>query len=249
MIVFIFASIFWTKKSFKMAKILMFGNQKGGVGKTQVSIMTATALSQKPFNLKTCVVDIDNQKSVIRARNFDLRAYQTENTPFEALNFSVGDLQKNIATLDKDFQLIVIDAAGKLDTSQPVEIQEISKALMYVDHLFIPFVAGNYNLESTLDYFRFIKTVQLQRAVQPRPLNVVGVVNMHRPRSRANAFLSEDLATLQSTEQLLMMKTPLNDYAAFREADTITSLYDPLSNDSAKLNFTAWLNELIALIQ
>ena len=80
-----------------MAKILMFGNQKGGVGKTQVSIMTATALSQKPFNLKTCVVDIDNQKSVIRARNFDLRAYQTESVPFDVFSYSMPEVQKNIA--------------------------------------------------------------------------------------------------------------------------------------------------------
>ena len=74
-----------------MAKILMFGNQKGGVGKTQVSIMTATALSQAPFNLKTCVVDIDNQKSVIRARSFDLRAYQTESAPFEVRAYTLPD--------------------------------------------------------------------------------------------------------------------------------------------------------------
>ena len=226
----------------------MFGNQKGGVGKTQVSIMTATALSQAPFNLKTCVVDIDNQKSVIRARSFDLRAYQTESSPFEVRAYTLPELQKNIASLDKDFQLIVIDAAGKLDTTQAVEIQEISKALMYVDSLFIPFVAGNYNLESTLDYFRFIKTVQLQRALQPRPLNVFGFVNMHRARSRANTFLGEDLDTLRASENLLTMTSSLNDYAAFREADSITSLFDPLSNDSAKQNFSVWLNELLTLI-
>ena len=232
----------------EMAKILMFGNQKGGVGKTQVSIMTATALSQKPFNLKTCIVDIDNQKSVIRARNFDLRAYQTESAPFEVHSYSIPELQKNIASLDKSFQLIIIDAAGKLDTTQPVEIQEISKALMYVDSLLIPFVAGNYNLESTLDYFRFIKNVQLQRAVQPRPLNVFGFVNMQRTRSRANAFLNEDLETLRTSENLRTMKLSLNDYASYREADTITSLFDPLSNDSAKQNFSLWLNELLSLI-
>ena len=119
---------------------------------------------------------------------------------------------------------------------------------MYVDSLFIPFVAGNYNLESTLDYFRFIKTVQLQRALQPRPLNVFGFVNMHRARSRANTFLSEDLDTLRASENLLTMKLSLNDYAAFREADSITSLFDPLSNDSAKQNFSDWLNELLTLI-
>jgi chromosome partitioning protein len=231
-----------------MAKIVMFGTQKGGAGKTAVTVMVATALSQAPFNLKTVVVDLDQQKSVVSSRKFDLRSYQTEQYPFNILNYSIGDLQSNIEQLDKDFQLIIIDVAGKLDNEQPIEIQEITKALMYVDYLFIPFVSGNYNLESTVTYFQFIKKVQTMRAVQPRPLNVYGFVNMHRARSRANAFLSEDLETLKQSQRLLMLETTLNDYALFREADTITSLYDSKSNDGAKQNFTQFINELLKII-
>jgi chromosome partitioning protein len=231
-----------------MSKIIMIGNQKGGVGKTAVSTMAATALCQSPFNLKTCVIDLDNQKSVIRSRKFDLRAYQTEEVPFQVLDYGIADLQKNIAQLDKEYQLIIIDVAGKLDNTQPFEVQEISKALMYVDCLFIPFVAGNYNLESTIDYFKFIKTVQQQRAIQPRPLKVFGFVNMFRGRSRANSFLSEDLELLQKTENLVMLDTALNDYALFREADTITSIYDAGSSETAKVNFLNFINELLTVI-
>jgi cellulose biosynthesis protein BcsQ len=231
-----------------MAKILMFGTQKGGAGKTCVSVMTATALSQAPFNLKTVVIDLDNQKSVVRTRKFDLRAYQVETVPFDVLNYSIADLQANIGQLDKDYQLIIIDVAGKLDNTQPIEIQEITKALIYVDYLFIPFVAGSYNLESTVEYFQFVKQVQTMRAVQPRPLNVFGFVNMHRARSRANAFLNEDLETLKQSERLLMLDAVLNDYALFRESDTITSIYDSKSNDSAKANFSTFLNELLNTI-
>jgi chromosome partitioning protein len=231
-----------------MSKIIMIGNQKGGVGKTAVSTMAATALSQSPFNLKTCVIDLDNQKSVIRSRKFDLRAYQTEEVPFMVFDYSIADLQKNIAQLDKEYQLIIIDVAGKLDNTQPVEVQEISKALMYVDCLLIPFVAGNYNLESTIDYFKFIKTVQQQRAIQPRPLKVFGFVNMFRGRSRANSFLSEDLELLKKTENLSMLETALNDYALFREADTITTIYDADSSETAKMNFSNFINELLTVI-
>jgi cellulose biosynthesis protein BcsQ len=231
-----------------MAKILMFGTQKGGAGKTCVSVMTATALSQPPFNLKTVVIDLDHQKSVVRTRKFDLRAYQVETVPFEVLSYSISDLQANIGQLDKDYQLILIDVAGKLDNTQPVEIQEITKALIYVDYLFIPFVAGSYNLESTVEYFQFIKQVQTMRAVQPRPLNVFGFVNMHRARSRANAFLNEDLETLKESERLVMFDTALNDYALFRESDTIISLFDAKSNDGARANFSTFLNELLSII-
>jgi cellulose biosynthesis protein BcsQ len=231
-----------------MGKILMFGNQKGGVGKTQVSIMTATALSQKPFGLKTCVVDIDDQKSVVLSRSFDIRAHKVENPPYEVFNYTIADLQANIEQLDKNYQLIIIDAAGKLDNTQPIETQEVTKALMYVDCLFIPFVAGNYNLESTIGYFRFIKLVQKQRAIQPRKLRTVGFINQFRQRSRANSFLNQDIEILKKSENLDMMTNSLNDYASFRESDTISSLYDTQSSDSAKQNFSIWLNELVKFI-
>lgn len=232
-----------------MAKILMFGNQKDGVGKTQISIMTATALSQKPFNLKTCIIDTDNQKSVVGIRKLDLKAYQTENVPFEVFNYKVADMQNIIGQLDKEFDIIIVDAAGKLDTDQPIESQEITKILMYVDCLFIPFVAGNHNLDATIQYFEFVRQVQKLRQLQARNLTVQGFINMHRSRSRANTFLIEDIETLQESESLEIMKTALNDYALFREADTITTIYDPLSNDPSKANFSTFINELVSIIQ
>jgi cellulose biosynthesis protein BcsQ len=232
-----------------MAKIIMIGSQKGGVGKTAVTVMTATALSQEPFNLKTCVIDLDNQKSVLTARNYDLRAYETGKASFEVLDYSISDLQANIARLDRENDLIFLDVAGKMDNTQPIESQEITKALVYVDCLFIPFVSGAYILESTLNYFRFIKQVQVIRAVQTRNLKAYGFINMYRQRTKANIFLNEDIEALKESESLIMMKNSLSEYALFREADTITSLFDPLSNDSAKANFTAWLNEFLQIIQ
>jgi cellulose biosynthesis protein BcsQ len=232
-----------------MAKILMFGNQKGGVGKSQCSIMTAAALSHPPFNFKTCIIDTDNQKSVLRIRNLDLRAYQTETVYFDVFGYKVAEMQNIIGQLDKDYDIIILDAAGKLDNDLPIETQEITKILMYVDCLFIPFVAGNHNLDATIEYFQFVRQVQKIRQLQPRNLKVLGFVNMHRSRSKANTFLLEDIETIQASEQLLMMKTGLNDYSLFRDADTMTSIYAPLSNDSAKANFSAFIDELITMIQ
>lgn len=232
-----------------MAKIIMFGNQKGGVGKSQVSIMTATALSQTPFNLKTCIIDIDNQKSIISARSFDLRAYEVDNVPFDVFNYSISDLQANIATLDKQYNLILIDAAGKMDNTQPIQTQEITMALMYVDFVFMPFVSGSHILEATTNYFRFIRQVQVIRALQSRNLKAYGFINMYRTRSKSNAFLNEDIEQLKASESLLMLQNSLNDYSLFRDADTITSLYDATTTDSAKQNFTQWCNELLNIIQ
>ena len=233
-----------------MAKIIMFGNQKGGVGKSQVSIMTATALSLPPFNLKTCIIDIDNQKSVVRIRSVDLQCYPPQTVPpFEVLNLKASELQKQIGQLDHDFDVLIIDAAGKLDNDAPIESQEITKALMYVDLLLMPFVAGNHNLTATFDYFQFVRRVQEIRQLQARNLSVYGFVNMYRSRSRVNTFLLSDIEDLKKSEHLNMMQTYLNDYALFKEADTITSIYDNSSNDAAKVNFSAFINELVMIIQ
>lgn len=227
----------------------MFGNQKGGVGKSQVSIMTATALSQSPFNLKTCIIDTDNQKSVVNIRNLDFRAYQTETAPFDVLNYKVAEMQNIIGQFDKEYDVIIIDAAGKLDNDLPIETQEITKILMYVDFLLVPFVSGNHNLSATLQYFQFVRQVQKLRQLQARNLSVTGFINMHRSRSRANTFLIEDIEMLKASENLKMMAHMLNDYALFKEADTITSIYSADTTDSAKANFSSFINELISIIQ
>lgn len=231
-----------------MAKIIMFGNQKGGVGKSQCSVMTATALSHPPFNLKVALIDVDEQKSVVSARRIDQKAYGDAPPPYSVLDYTVEEMQEHIGQLDQEFHVILIDAAGKLDARADVTQQEISKSLMYVDYLFLPFVAGNYNLDSTLRYLQFVLQLQKARILSNRQLTATGFVNMYRSRSRKNQFLLEDIESLKQTTQVGFMSSYLHDYAGFSDADTYTSLFDPLSNDAARSNFSAWLSEFGRII-
>ncbi len=226
----------------------MFGNQKGGVGKSQCSVLVASALSQAPFNLNVALIDVDEQKSVISARNLDTRAYPNAKAPFAVYDFTVEEMQEKIAELDAQNHIVLIDAAGKLDAKAEVAQQEISKSLMYVDNLFLPFVAGNYNLDATLRYLQFVLQLQKARVLSNRKLTATGFVNMYRTRSKKNQFLLDDINALKQTANLPFMTNYLNDYAAFSDGDTFTSLYDPLSNDAAKINFAAWIGELAKTI-
>ena len=49
---------------------------------------------------------------------------------------------------------------------------------------------------------------------------------MNRQRTKANSILNDEIQVLSAKENLQMMQNSLNDYALFKEADTITSLYD-----------------------
>ena len=226
-----------------MAKIIMFGNQKGGVGKSLCTVITATAYSQAPFNLRVTVADVDPQKSIMSARKYDLRRYDTP-APFDVVACSVSDFQRQAQQLDDDNDLVIIDAAGKLDADLPVKQQEISKTLMYVDCLFIPFVAGAFNFEATYNYLQFVQKIQQIRAGSGRPLQVFGFVNMFRQRSVRDRYLADDMNELKKRAGLQIMKTGLNYYALFADADTYESLYTPDTFDTAKLNVLAWLNEI-----
>jgi cellulose biosynthesis protein BcsQ len=232
-----------------MAKIIFINSMKGGIGKSQTTVMAATALAAAPFNLKVAIVDIDDQKSIMGLREIDQSVYESQVAPYDIFSLEVNDLQQRIGELDKVYQVIFIDAAGKLDTKLDALQQEISRSVMYTDFLFMPFVAGNFNFSANYKYLHFVRQIQSARQLTNRPLRVVAFVNMFRQRSRASQFLVQDLADLRANEGLQTMQVHIGDYAAFREADTFTSLYDPLSNDSAKANFSEWLNEFIGIIQ
>lgn len=233
-----------------MAKIVSISTQKGGNGKSLITTMAAAALGSEPFNFKVAVIDLDHQKTIFKLRQIDKQAYpQDTPEPFTVFGYKLADFQKNVAEIDKAFDIVFIDTAGKLDNETDVLQQEISRALMFTDVLFIPFVAGFGNLTATYDYLKFVAQIQEARQLQQRKLRFYGFINQYRSRSRANDYLLQDIEAIQQTDPFDLMTSRLHDFTMFKDADTITSLYNPLSNDSAKANFAEWLNEFITLIK
>lgn len=229
-----------------MSIIVAFGNQKGGVGKSTVIAMAANALSQAPFNIKLCVVDCDPQQSLLEARSFDEEENWTP--PYPILGMSVDTLQEQIYELDQEYDLIMIDTAGRLDNTVPVDQQQITRALMYADFLFIPFRAGSFNLDASIEYLKVANSLKELRADSNRPMRYMGFVNMYKDRSRTNAYLVSEIENLKS-EQIPFMLCRLRNYTLFEEIDTFTSYYDVNATNKAKLNFTVWLNEFVKIIK
>lgn len=230
-----------------MSKIIVFGNQKGGVGKSTIATLCANALSQNPFRLKVCIIDTDRQKSIVEARDFDAEDY-TGDLPYHVFNMDLPTLQEEIYKLDKEYDLIFIDTAGRLDINLDIRQQEITKALMYADFLFIPFRAGNFNLDATLEYLKMVVKLSQLRATTERPLKFWGFINMFRDRSKTNTDLILEIENLKSAG-IEFMSTRLRNYTLFEDINTLDSLYDVNSTDKAKLNFTVWLNEFIKILK
>lgn len=231
-----------------MSKIIIFGNQKGGVGKSTITCLCANALSQAPFNYKVLVIDNDNQKSIAEARAFDVEDFDdVAAAPYVVQAMTLREIQKQIGELDREYDFIFIDTAGKLDNEAPIESQEITKGLMYADYLFLPFRAGNFNLDATLNYLDLLLKVKEQRNESTRGLQVFGFINMYRQRSKMNDILISEVKHLK-TGGLQFMINRMGNYTLFEDVDTLSSMYDEDTNNRAKLNFTVWLNEFLQLI-
>jgi len=226
-----------------MSKIIIFGNQKGGVGKSTITCLCANALSQAPFNYKVLLIDNDKQRSITEARNFDLDGLKGD-PPYDVVGLNVTELQAKLPEYDQQYDLIFVDTAGKLDAEAPLENQEITKGLMYCDHLFLPFRAGNFNLDASLQYLKLLLQIQQKRADSGRPLHVRGFINMYRQRSKMNDLLISEIKHLKEGGVKFMVNR-VGNYTLFEDVNTITSQYDEDTNNVAKLNFTTWLNEFI----
>ena len=226
-----------------MSKIIAFGNQKGGVGKTTCTALVANCLSQSPFNLDVIVIDIDNQKSLSTARQLDIDYYD-KIPPYKILSLDVETFEREIKELDKTNDIILIDTGGKLDK----ESLKQERVLAYCDFLFIPFVSGNYNLDSSLDYLKFALEIRARRSSNTRKLNLIGFINRYRARSRARRQLSNEINDLKQFANIEFMRNNLNDYSLFSEIDTYESIYNENASNKASLNFSVWLNELFRII-
>jgi len=232
-----------------MALFLAFGNQKGGVGKTTCTVLAANALSQHPYNYRVTVVDVDPQKSIVSARAFDVEDF-TGILPYDVLDYNLETFLSRAEYLDRENDLILVDMPGRLDAHAYLQNQEITPVLNWLDFLFIPFTPGNFTLEAGLAYIKYL-TEQYNPARASSgydPLKIIGFSNMHRKRRRSSRSLLCEIDEIKQIAKVPFMRTRLNDYTLFRDADTYSSFYDESGSDPAKLNFTVWVKELHQLI-
>ena len=231
-----------------MSKIIMFGTSKGGQSKSTSAILSATAFGDAPFNKRVAVVDLDPQKSVVKLREYDLRAYDEPEIPFTIYDYTLADLESNIHELKENYDLIILDAAGKYDVTMPIKDQDIFQTLVYCDFLFVPFCAGNFNLDSTIDFLKMALAVQEHKKDTDVPLSIYGYVSMFRSRTLANQRLKQDIKEIHNQTGVRFLDVELKDLTIYREADTITSLYDTKAYEINYINFLRWINQIANLL-
>jgi chromosome partitioning protein len=128
---------------------IIFGNQKGGVGKTSLAILFANYLVEK--GKKVIVIEMDVQKSVTTTRRQEIEDGVTLTNPYEIVYTALNEYQKFAEALKNTNVNLVIDLPGKLDDPHLVPI------LKDADVIVSPF---DYDLRSFISTGTFASVVK-----------------------------------------------------------------------------------------
>ena len=128
---------------------IIFGNQKGGVGKTSLAILFANFLAEK--NKKVIAIEMDIQKSIATTRRQEVEDGNTTKNPYEIVYTALSDYPKFADALKSTNVNLVIDLPGKLDDPHLVPI------LKDADVIVCPF---DYDLRSFVSTGTFASVVK-----------------------------------------------------------------------------------------
>ena len=182
--------------------IIIIGNQKGGAGKSTLTLLMANFLSQAK-NLQVTVIDMDYQQSV--AQKYE-RAKLLENP--ESYVVVAASLEhfpglKNIMTGNKD-QHVLIDLPGKLDDDGLIPVFKSA------DLVVCPFSYDEFSFESTVLF-----SVVLRKINEKVPM--VYVPN----RVKANVKYETKADVDEQLTKLGLVTSALPDRIDFQRVNTL----------------------------
>ena len=155
-----------------MSKIISFCNQKGGVGKSTLLMLTAIAVHNR-LNKKILVIDADLQKSIR-----DLRNQERSDRSYDLINFNWvqenpdKQFERVIEMYRESYEYIFIDMPGKIRGN------EIQQTLLHSDIIIIPIVASILDINATVDFLGMLRKCEKMRSQKgKKPLEVFGVIN------------------------------------------------------------------------
>jgi len=158
------------------AQIISIANQKGGTGKTTLSMNFAAGLSKRG---RVLLIDADPQGSAGQWSGL-----ASEDKPFPVSVISIGgNLAMEAKRFANDYDFVVIDCPPTLETGV------MQKAMQISDKVLIPVLPSPVDLWASI---RIIEAIE-QAKIRNRELKAYIVVNQLEPRSALSKAMKDAL--------------------------------------------------------
>ena len=202
-----------------MAKIICVANRKGGVGKTTLATNLAVALNNKG---KSILIDADEQQSAFKWAN--------QRDDIECITIH-SDLLEKLEQLDKEYEYILIDVAGRDSTI-------FREALLVSDTLIVPTQPSLLDLE-VLDYMQE-KITTAKKTNE----NLKAYVLINRAAVRTTE-LKDAIEFIAEFDQFKLLKTVLFERKQFRDAIVESKSVTEMNASKAKDELNQLIIELL----
>ena len=178
--------------------IISFLNQKGGVGKTTLSINIATCLALKKF--RVLLIDADPQNSAL-----DWATIRRKENLFTVVSITKPIIHKEVSKLIKNYDHIVIDG--------PPRIYDVAKsAIVTSDVVIMPVQPSPYDIWAANEVVNLIKEVS-------EPLE--GIKNIRSAflinRKIVNTAIGRDVEQALRHYEIDIMKTHICQRISYAE--------------------------------
>lgn len=213
------------------AKIIVITNQKGGCGKTTLTMNLAGVIGQRS---KVLVVDGDPQGSATR-----WASSSSDEKPFPAAVMGLanaGDkVHREIKKYAENYDYILIDCPPAVENSFT------GSALLVADLALIPIVPSPTDLWSAVGIQKLISNV----AVVNEKLEARLVANM----CQGNASISKEALLLLNEFDFPKTDTDIYQRTVYRQAAAFGGSVNDLDNDKAKQEVYSLVDEILEILR
>lgn len=197
--------------------VISVANAKGGVGKSTVTMLLASALA-KQKKKKVLILDTDSQESIAIWLKSEQRNYETDAlVTVEAL--APNHVQMFLKKFGEEYDFVFIDIPRMTNSlNEATNIQ----VLYYCDVILIPAIGSRLDVMSTSRFFKIVQDAADKKKELGFDFKVLGFLNRETNR-RDNQEAKEVLATNMN---IPMMDASLRELKLFTSPSLFESILD-----------------------
>ena len=198
------------------AKVIVVANQKGGSGKTTVSMQLGGNLARR--NYKILVVDADKQATATRWATVD----EEKTFPCTVIGLSAADsrVHREVQKFIDDYDYIIIDCPPSADSKIP------RSALLIADLVLTPIIPSPLDLWSAVGIKEVIEDVRVTNENMITRL----VINQCQP----NLSLTKDIMEILNEFGIPVLQTKFGQRTVYRQSAVYGSIVHDFGTKAAQ---------------